>query len=78
MERTAEQGDGLWATLRHATPAGAVVGLELEGAEGTLLEVEVPRERYAAIDPRLGDRLHLRPRSVCVFVDERGGPAPRR
>jgi len=78
VERTDDSRDGLWATLRHATPAGAVVRLELEGAEGALLQVEIARERYAAIDPRLGERLYLRPRSVRVFVDAQEGTGPAR
>jgi sulfate transport system ATP-binding protein len=78
VERTADGGDGLWATLRHAIPAGAVVRLELEGSDGALLQVEVPRERYAAIDPRLGERLYLRPRTVRVFLDAPGGTDPDR
>jgi len=60
---------GFWATLRHATPAGAVVRLELEDAEGTLLHVEMPRERHAELGPRLGERLFLQPRALRVFVD---------
>ncbi len=62
-------GSGFWATLRHATPAGAVVRLELEDAEGALLQVEIPRERHAALEPRLGERLYLQPRALRVFVD---------
>ncbi|MGE5126434.1 MAG: sulfate/molybdate ABC transporter ATP-binding protein [Betaproteobacteria bacterium] len=60
---------GFWATLRHATPAGAVVRLELEDAEGALLQVEIPRERHAALAPRLGEKLYLQPRALRVFVD---------
>jgi sulfate/thiosulfate transport system ATP-binding protein len=65
-----EPGDGgLWATLRHETPAGAVVRLELEDAEGGILHVEIPRERHAELAPRLGERLYLQPRALRVFVD---------
>ncbi len=68
VERSDAAGGGLWATLRHATPAGAVTRLELEEETGGLLQVEIPRERYAALDPRLGERLYLRPRQMRVFV----------
>jgi sulfate transport system ATP-binding protein len=70
VARESSEGGGFWATLRHATPAGAVVRLELEGEEGALLQVEVPRDRHEALRPALGDRLYLRPRQVRVFLDE--------
>jgi sulfate transport system ATP-binding protein len=69
VERTAEGGGGLWATLRHATPAGAVVRLELEGEDGAVLQVEIPRDRHEALAPRVGERLYLRPRQVRVFLE---------
>ena len=69
LDRTDEAGGGLWATLRHATPGGAVVRLELEGADGTLLQVEIPRDRHEVLRPQIGERLYLRPRYVRVFLD---------
>ena len=69
VERTDEAGEGLWATLRHATPAGGLVRLEFEGAEGALLQVEIPRDRGEVLCLQIGDRLYLRPRRVKVFVD---------
>jgi sulfate transport system ATP-binding protein len=69
VERSDEAGGGFWATLRHATPAGAVVRLELEGADGAFLQVEIPRDRHETLRPQLGERLYLRPRSVRVFLD---------
>ena len=69
VERTDAGGNGFWATLRHATPAGAVVRLELEGADGAVLQVEIARERHAALEPKLGEKLYLQPRAMRVFVD---------
>ncbi len=69
VERTDEAGEGLWATLRHATPAGGLVRLEFEGAEGALLQVEIARDRGEELCLQLGERLYLRPRRVKVFVD---------
>jgi sulfate transport system ATP-binding protein len=68
VDRTDEGGGGLWATLRHVTPAGAVVRLELEGGDGAVLQVEIPRERHEALQPRIGEKLYLRPRQMRVFV----------
>jgi sulfate transport system ATP-binding protein len=69
VERSEAAGGGFWATLRHATPAGAVVRLELEGTDGAVLQVEIARDRHEALRPQLGERLYLRPRSVRVFLD---------
>jgi len=78
VERTDEAGGGLWAALRHATPGGAVVRLELEGADGALLQVEIPRDRHEALRPQLGERLYLRPRQVRVFLDPPTPPTAAR
>jgi sulfate/thiosulfate transport system ATP-binding protein len=69
VERSEEGGGGFWAILRHATPAGALMRLEFEGADGASLQVEIPRDRHEALRPQLGERLYLRPRSVRVFLD---------
>jgi sulfate transport system ATP-binding protein len=68
VERTDAGGGGFWATLRHGTPAGAVVRLELESADGAVLHVEIPRDRHEALRPQIGERLYLRPRQLKVFV----------
>ncbi|HEX9189199.1 MAG TPA: sulfate ABC transporter ATP-binding protein [Vicinamibacteria bacterium] len=68
VDRTDDGGGGLWATLRHAMPAGAVVRLELEGGDGALLQVEIPRDRHETLRPQVGERLYLRPRQMRVFV----------
>jgi len=62
-------GGGFWATLRHASVAGAVVRVELEDAEARSVQVETTRERYEALDPSPGNRFYVTPRRVRVFVD---------
>jgi len=69
-------GDGFWATLRHANPAGPVVKLELEDGEARLVQVETTRECYAALHPQAGERLYVKPRQVRIFVGESRGAAP--
>jgi sulfate transport system ATP-binding protein len=69
VAREETDGQGLWATLRHAHPAGSVVRLEFEDPEGGVLQVDLPHDRLEALGPRLGERLFLRPRKVRVFVD---------
>jgi sulfate transport system ATP-binding protein len=69
VDRGEGAGGGLWATLRHASPAGAVVRLELESEGGEVLRVEAARDRYEALAPRPGERLYVRPRGLRVFVE---------
>ena len=65
----ADTGGGLWATLETANLAGAIVKLELLDDERTLLQVEVAREQYDALNPKIGERLYVRPKRIRVFVD---------
>ena len=67
LAREAE-GDGFWATLRHANPAGAVVKLELEDGEARVVHVETSREQFEALHPTTGERLYVKPRQVRVFL----------
>jgi sulfate transport system ATP-binding protein len=62
-------GDGFWATLRHVTRAGAVIRLELEDGGKGNVQVEITREEFAALDPRPGERLYVKPRQVRIFVE---------
>ena len=61
-------GDGFWATLRHVTPAGAVIKLELEDGETRLVQVEATRAQFETLHPQTGERLYVKPRQVRIFV----------
>ena len=61
-------GDGFWATLRHVTPAGAVIKLEVETGENRLVQVETTREQFEALHPKAGEQLYVKPRQVRIFV----------
>jgi sulfate transport system ATP-binding protein len=63
-----DSGGGLWASLEVANLAGAIVKLELLDDERTLLQVEIARDQYDALNPRIGERLYVRPRKLRVFV----------
>ena len=69
VTRIENGGGGLWATLRHASPAGAVVKLELSDADGRSLHAEVTREQGEALQARVGERLYVKPRKLRIFVD---------
>ena len=64
----ADTGNGLWAILETATLAGAIVKLELLDDDRKLLQVEVARDHYDALNPKIGERLYVRPRKIRVFV----------
>ena len=63
-----DSGDGLWAILETANLAGAIVKLELLDDERKLLQVEVARDHYDALNPKIGERLYVRPKKLRVFV----------
>jgi sulfate transport system ATP-binding protein len=69
VARLENGGGGLWATLRHVSPAGAVVKLELSDAEGRSFQAEVTREQHEALQARVGERLYLKPRKLRIFVE---------
>jgi sulfate transport system ATP-binding protein len=64
----ADSGNGLWAILETANLAGAIVKLELLDDQRALLQVEVAREYYDALNPKIGERLYVRPKKLRVFV----------
>jgi len=65
-------GGGLWATLRHASPAGAFVKVDLTDPDGRLLHVEIGREQFDTLAVTQGERVYVRPRRLRVFPRERG------
>lgn len=64
----ADSGNGLWAILEIANVAGAIVKLELLDDGRRQLQVEVARDHYDALNPKIGERLYVRPRKIRVFV----------
>ena len=64
----ADTGNGLWAILETANLAGSIVKLELLDDERKLLQVDVAREHYDGLNPKIGERLYVRPRKIRVFV----------
>jgi sulfate/thiosulfate transport system ATP-binding protein len=61
-------GGGLWATLTHASPAGALVRVDLTDEDGRLLHVEVAREQFERLAMAHGERVYVRPRRLRVFA----------
>jgi sulfate transport system ATP-binding protein len=58
-------------TVARIQAAGPVVRVLVESAEfGVGLNVELSRDRFAALGIELGDRVYVSPRRVRVFVPE--------
>ena len=64
----ADTGNGLWAILETANLAGSIVKLELLDDERKLLQVDVSRDHYDGLNPKIGERLYVRPRKLRVFI----------
>jgi sulfate transport system ATP-binding protein len=64
-----DQGNGLWTTLGHITPAGPVVRLELKTGDGRLINVDLARSEHEALGLATGDQLHVAPRRARVFLE---------
>ncbi len=64
-----DQGNGLWTTLGHITPAGPVVRLELKAADGRILNVDLARSEHEALGLQIDDQLHVTPRRARVFLE---------
>lgn len=59
------------ATVRHIYGVGAVVKIELERVDnGGLLEAELPREQYRALNPKPGQTVFVTPRNLRVFEED--------
>jgi sulfate/thiosulfate transport system ATP-binding protein len=67
---TDDVGGGWWATLQHASPAGALVKVDLRDADDRLLHAEVTRETFDALAVGPGARVYVRPRRLRVFARE--------
>jgi sulfate/thiosulfate transport system ATP-binding protein len=58
----------------RVTPLGAFVRLDVALADGT--DVRVSRDRFAELEPRVGESVFVTPRDVKVFLDPSQQPLP--
>ena len=64
-------GSPAWpGRVSRVIPLGSLVRVDVELADGTAVRVELTRDRYAALDPRVGETLFVAPRDLKVFVEE--------
>ncbi len=68
ISRTAEPG-WLEGTVLRIHGIGPVVRVEVRREDESLVEVELPRERYADLRFTVGEAVHLSPRQAKVFAE---------
>jgi sulfate/thiosulfate transport system ATP-binding protein len=62
-------GGGLWTRLVDINATGGLVKLELADDEQRLIQVQLGRDAYDALEPKVGERLYVTPRRLRVFLD---------
>ncbi len=62
--------------IARVTPLGAFVRLEVALADGNDVRVELSRDRFTALGPRVGDSFFVAPRDLKVFADPSHQPQP--
>ncbi|MBV9848683.1 MAG: sulfate ABC transporter ATP-binding protein [Armatimonadetes bacterium] len=60
------------AIVRHIYAAGPLVRLDLERRDnGGTIAAELTRERYADLKLKVGEEVHVKPRNMRVFLDDK-------
>jgi sulfate transport system ATP-binding protein len=71
VTREAADASAIPACLRHVYGVGPNVKLELQCTDGgTLLEAELARSEFNALDLKVGDAVFVSPRNLRVFADD--------
>jgi len=71
IERHASEAGSLAAKVLHVNPTGSRTKVELRALDGAaLIHVELTPERFAALELKSGDTVHVVPRRVRVFVPD--------
>jgi sulfate transport system ATP-binding protein len=71
IDRNAVNGSSLPARVLQVNPTGSVAKVRLESQESNLeLNVEINFDRYAELDLKPGDLVHVAPRHFRVFIPE--------
>ena len=71
LERCAVPGTAFEAVVQHIHPVGPTVKLALKRQDtGELIEAELSRDRYHELAPHVGEKIHIRPRNLQVFIQD--------
>jgi len=65
-----EQPGGLWGRVTDVNATGGIVKVDLLSEDGRTIRVEMGRDSFEALAPVRGERLHITPRRVRVFLEE--------
>jgi sulfate transport system ATP-binding protein len=69
IDRHADGAPSLRARIQHTSPAGPVSRVELSALDfEATIQVDIPASRYAELELKTGDTVHVFPRRVRVFV----------
>jgi len=70
LSRTGQPG-GLWGRVVDVNATGGIVKVDLRDDDGRTIRVELGRDAYDALAPARGERLHITPRRLRVFLEEK-------
>ncbi|MDQ9170393.1 sulfate ABC transporter ATP-binding protein [Oxalobacteraceae bacterium R-40] len=71
VDRYSSGAEGIVARLQRVHAIGPLAQLELERVDNAqLIEALISSERYAALSPKEGDTLIVRPKRLRVFIEE--------
>jgi sulfate transport system ATP-binding protein len=70
IERYKNGVPSLPARVLRTNPAGSLAKVSLATEEGSEIQVDLPLERYLALNLQAGETVHVSPRKVRVFVPD--------
>ncbi len=57
----------IFGKVQHINPAGSLIKLELERKNGAIIQAEISREAFAAMNLQRNDEVYIRPKETRVF-----------
>lgn len=67
VTKTLDDKEYIQAKVVHINPAGSLIKLELERQNGMIIQVEISREAFAAMNLERDDDVYIRPKETRVF-----------
>jgi sulfate/thiosulfate transport system ATP-binding protein len=65
-----DSGDGVWATVRDVRVSGALVKIELVDDAESVIQVELGRQQYEALQVGVGGKAYIKPKRMRVFTSD--------
>jgi sulfate transport system ATP-binding protein len=71
LEHTRNDDTEIEAIVRHSRAFGSLVRVDLDPVSGAdMIEAEIPRDRFDALNLEKGSRVYVRPKRIRVFLDQ--------